>query len=160
MKEKETGYAAENSGTEEKRPVPTIGMELSFTAKRLHDSLRKAGEIAGMPDGYRKLLFPLAHEDGLTQLELAKRTHLSPPTVSVTLKKMEADGLLARLPDEKDQRTVRVYLTGEGRSLNTRVFEGMLKVDAERVKGFTPEEQETFRAMLRRMNHNLEGMNL
>ena len=43
---------------------------------------------------------------------------------------MEADGLLARLPDEKDQRTVRVYLTGEGRSLNTRVFEGMLKVAA------------------------------
>ena len=83
MKEEESRRTAEE--TEEKeRPSPTLGMELSFTAKHLHESLRKAGEIAGMPDGYRTLHFPLAHEDGLTQLELAKSAHLSPPTVSVT----------------------------------------------------------------------------
>ena len=159
MKEEESRRTAEE--TEEKeRPSPTLGMELSFTAKHLHESLRKAGEIAGMPDGYRKLPFPLAHEDGLTQLELAKSAHLSPPTVSVTLKKMEADGLLARLPDEKDQRTVRVYLTEEGRNLNKSVFESMLRVDARLVEGFTPEEQQAFHAMLRRMNQNLEGMNV
>ena len=160
MKEKEAVNAKEEAGDGGQRPVPTIGMELSFTGKHLHESLRKAQEITGMPDGYRKLLFPLAHEDGLTQLELAKRAHLSPPTVSVTLKKMEADGLLARQQDEKDQRTVRVYLTEEGRSLNARVFESMLKVDARLVEGFIPEEQEMLRSMLRRMNQNLEGMNV
>ena len=139
---------------------PTIGMELSGTHKRLHDALRRASEKAGLPEGYRKLLFHLEHGDGLTQLELAKKAHLSAPTVSVTLKRMESDGLLHRESDEKDQRNTRVYLTAEGRELNARVFESMLRVDAELVKGFSPEEQESFRHMLERMNQNLEGMNL
>ena len=160
MKEDETRRGPGPEETGGARPAPTLGMELAFTSKRLHENLRKAGETVGMPDGYRKLLFHLAHGEGLTQLELAKRAHLSAPTVSVTLKKMEADGLLDRLPDEKDQRTVRVYLTEEGRALNLQVFQSMLRVDARLVEGFSPEEQETFRSMLRRMNQNLEGMNV
>ena len=156
-----TGNAGERrKEAREEKPTPTLGMELSFTNKFLHDNLRKASETAGVPEGYRKMLIHLEHEDGLTQLELAKRAHVSPPTVSVTLKKMEADGLLTRLADEKDQRTVRVFLTEDGRSLNRRVFLSMMRVDEELVKGFSEEEKALFLSMLRRMNHNLEGMNV
>lgn len=141
-------------------PKPTIGMELSDTSKRLHDCLRKASEAVGLPASYRMFLFHLHHGDGLTQLELARRVKQSPPSVSVTLQKMERDGLLRRQTDEQDQRTIRVYLTEAGRELNERNHDAMLEVDNRLINGFTQEEQESFKSMLKRMNENLEGINL
>lgn len=141
-------------------PKPTIGMELSETSKRLHDCLRKASEAVGLPQSYRMFLFHLEHESGLTQLELAHRVKLSAPSVSVTLQKMERDGLLLRQTDEKDQRNTRVYLTDEGHALNARIHDAMFEVDNQLINGFTKEEQALFESMLKRMNENLEGMNL
>ena len=141
-------------------PKPTIGMELSETSKRLHDCLRKASEAAGLPQSYRLFLFHLEHESGLTQLELARRVKLSAPSVSVTLQKMERDGLLIRQTDEKDQRNTRVYLTEEGHALNAQVYDAVSEVDNRLIYGFTKEEQALFESMLKRMNENLEGMNL
>ena len=39
------------------------------------------------------------------------------PTITVMLHKMAAAGLIARRPDEKDQRLTRIYLTDAGRCL-------------------------------------------
>ena len=142
------------------RPEPTIGMELSFTSKRLHDCLRKAGEHVGLSQSYRGIMFQLEHEDGLTQLELARRTNVSPPTVSVTLQKMERAGLLERRPDENDQRSIRVYLTQDGHALNDRIHGEFQKVDMQLVEGFSEEEKQMIRHIFAKMNQNLEGMNL
>ena len=142
------------------RPEPTIGMELSATSNRLHDCLRKAGEHVGLSQSYRGIMFHLGHEDGLTQLELAKRTNVSPPTVSVTLQKMERAGLLERRPDENDQRSVRVYLTEEGQALNDRIHSEFYKVDMQLVEGFSEDEKQMIRRIFAKMNQNLEGMNL
>lgn len=141
-------------------PEPTIGMELAATSKRLHDCLRKAGEQVGLSQSYRGILFHLGHEDGLTQWELAKRTNVSPPTVSVSLQKMERAGLLERRTDENDQRSVRVYLTEEGHALNDRIYTEFYKVDMQLEAGFSQEEKKMIRRIFAKMNENLEGMNL
>ena len=141
-------------------PEPTLGMRLSETDKRLHNCLRKACEAVGLPQSYRQFLFHLELGDGLTQQELANRVRLSPPTVSVTLQKMEREGLLLRQPDEKDQRTIRVFLTDAGHDVNQRIHDALFAVDSRLTEGFSAEEQALFSSMLQRMNENLEGMNL
>jgi DNA-binding MarR family transcriptional regulator len=41
--------------------------------------------------------------------------HLSPPTVTATLQRMEKAGIIVRQADRSDQRLTRVSLTEEGR---------------------------------------------
>lgn len=82
--------------------------------------MRRAADEEGIPSGYRHLLFYLAHNDGVSQLELVKRTHLTAPTVSVTLQKMEHDGYITRTPDPDDQRQMKVCLTEKGQLIKRR----------------------------------------
>ena len=76
------------------------------------------------------------------QLELAKLTHLTAPTVSVTLQKMEQNGLITRTPDPQDMRQIRVRLTQQGRELHHIVVEIVKETEQNVLSGVTPEEQE------------------
>jgi MarR family transcriptional regulator, organic hydroperoxide resistance regulator len=58
----------------------------------------------------------LAERDGISQRELARGLHLSAPTVTTMLQRMEKAGTIERRPDATDQRVTRVCLTGEGRA--------------------------------------------
>lgn len=94
-------------------------MLMNDCARLFRHQMRKFADDAGVPDGYRTLLMHLAFakkrgEDSIIQYELAKHTHLTPPTVSVTLQKMERDGYITRVSDETDMRQMRVSLTDKG----------------------------------------------
>lgn len=57
----------------------------------------------------------LSARDGIGQSELAEALHVSRPTVTTMLQRMEASGMVERRADETDSRITRVYLTEEGR---------------------------------------------
>jgi len=117
--------------------------------------LREKTEKAGMNDSYRPFIHILYDQGGLTQLELAKITHLTAPTVSVTLQKMEQNGLITRTPDPKDMRQIRVSLTEQGRELHQVVFGIIRETEKNALDGITPEEQELLNRLLGRMKNNL-----
>lgn len=56
-----------------------------------------------------------AHE-GITQRDLAEMLHLSRPTVTTALQRLEQHGLVERWDDETDQRLTRIRLTEKGRT--------------------------------------------
>lgn len=69
----------------------------------------------GMKEGYRHIVYHLSHgDDGATQQTIVAHTHLSAPTVSVSLGRMERENIVRRVTDESDQRSVHVYLTDKG----------------------------------------------
>ncbi len=114
----------------------------------------------GSPEEFRQksnraILRELSIRDGVFQLDLAESTHLKPPTVSVTLGKLEADGIIFRAVDKVDQRATRVYLTEKGRGLNANLHARLRKADAIALEGFSDEEKATLNAMLGRMIDNL-----
>lgn len=55
--------------------------------------------------------------DGLSQADLADALHVSRPTVTSMLQKMEAAGTIERRDDAHDSRITRVYATAEGRQV-------------------------------------------
>jgi len=65
-------------------------------------------------------LLVLAQADGMSQSDLASMLHVSRPTVTTMLQKMEASGTIERRSDEHDQRVTRLYLTPKGRELAER----------------------------------------
>lgn len=67
--------------------------------------------------GQELLLMQLLERDGQTQSELLAAAGLDHSTVSKSLRRMQAAGLLTREPAEHDRRVLRVRLTNQGRAL-------------------------------------------
>lgn len=102
----------------------------------------------------RLILIVLAHNDGLTQLEIAQMTHLKPPTVSVTLGKMEALGYVRREADEKDLRAVKVFITDKGRLEHDEKLSQIKEIDKLAIEGLSEEELAGLMRLLFRIRDN------
>ena len=105
---------------------------------------RKETEALGVKNAYRPLLSALYVEDGGTQLSLADRTGIKAPTVSITLRKMEKEGIVDRVVDESDLRKTHVYLTKKGRSLTEDMNKCIEEINALFTAGMTKEQEEFF----------------
>ncbi len=136
----------------EKTPM----MEIDTVSKLMHDRMRVLCEEAGVSSGYRRVLFVLAHRDGITQSELTRFAHVSAPSVSVTVEKMEREGLLVRTPDDKDARQLRLSLTEAGLALDKKIIECIKLAEKEALEGFDESECEKLKAFLVRISDNLE----
>ena len=124
---------------------------------RLFHTRMKGVELVGVmsQDSARLIMRELAREDGVTQLHLTHLTHLKAPTVSVTLRKMEEEGLVERKQDQDDLRAIRVYLTAFGKEHNRRVFSRLRELDVLLMQGFDETETEMLRTLLIRMRDNI-----
>jgi len=136
----------------EELQVPQL---INFSARRFQEQMRKISERLGIKDSYRPVLGQLAHKDGVTQLQLAQAARLTAPTISVTVQRMEADGLVERRHDEHDLRQIRVYLTEKGKALDRQARGYLGMMDQKMMRGITEEEIELMRPILVRMLKNL-----
>ncbi len=120
----------------------------------MHRAKREC-EKHGVSKGYHKILMELAHNEGATQLQLVKLTHLTAPTVSVALGKMETEGLVRREADTADMRQMKVYLTEKGREKVELVRETFHETEQVLLKDIPQEEVDAAVAVLRKMLINL-----
>ena len=120
--------------------------------------MRKAADELNIPSGYRHVLIYLAHRDGVSQYELAKCSHLTAPTVSVILQKMEKDGYIERRPDENDQRQMRVFLTSMGKELERQTKVKADETELLAMSCLSPEEKEIFKEYLLRIYGNMQEL--
>lgn len=103
----------------------------------------------------RIVMSHLAVKGSMGQLEIVKLTRLKPPTVSVLLGRMEEEGYIVRIPDEKDRRAVRVTLTEKGVAYDRRQLDRISNNDQIAVAGLTHKEQAVLEDLLLRMRDNL-----
>ena len=103
--------------TQNNEHIKTIIMKVNDVSKKFRDYMRKESDKLGLNSAYRPILFHLIKNEGLTQAEIAEKTLLKAPTVSLTLQKMEYEGLIVRKTDEVDQRQTRVYSTEKGHEI-------------------------------------------
>ena len=108
-------------------------------------------------NSYRHLLFHLAHQDGRTQLELARLTHLKPPTVSVSLAKLEAEGYVERVADPEDLRQTRVYLTEKGQEVDRRARIAIDEIESRVTECLSEAERAELLSLLVKLHDNLTG---
>ena len=98
-----------------------ILMLIADVQKIFHNHMRKVSDENNIVNCYRPIVFFLAHHEGMTQLDLVKRTRLKAPTISLALRKMEQEGLVKRVIDEEDARKVLVYLTDKGHEYDDKM---------------------------------------
>lgn len=110
----------------------------------------------GVTRGQFPVLLALWEQEGATQTQLAEQLAVEQPTMANTLKRMERDGLIVRVPDAEDRRQAHVHLTDRGRGLEAVLTASARETNAAALAGLEPEERQQFLALVRRVIHNLE----
>jgi MarR family transcriptional regulator, organic hydroperoxide resistance regulator len=111
----------------------------------------------GVHEGQQFILRRLWAEDGQTPGEIAKSLGLATSTVTRAATRMEATGLLAREPHERDRRLVRLRLTARGRALEKDIDAEMDQLTERALGSFGPDEQAAVVVALEKIRANLEG---
>lgn len=110
----------------------------------------------GVHPGQLPFLNAISRQEGISQRELAERLHVKPPTVAVTVKRLEKAEVICRKPDPNDMRISRIYLTEKGAGLS-RQIEVVVQANEEALSaGFSEEELEQVKNFFDRMMQNLD----
>jgi len=149
----------ENDTERPRRPEhmrePTPMMLVNEVSKIFHNILRETGEQYNIQNSFRAILFHLSIKDGVTQLHLSQVTHLKPPTISVTLQKMENEGYVTRVADQYDMRQTHVYITEKGAQYNNKIREIIKSIEEKITGDFSQEELQLLTELLKKMRSSM-----
>lgn len=140
---------------EELRDIP-LSPRLIVEISRLLRARMQREEHGVMAQSTARLVMShLAVNESLGQLDIVNLTHLKPPTVSTLLRRMEGEGYITRVTDERDKRAIRVALSEKGRAFDREHLRRLSTNDHQAVAGLSGDEQKTLEALLLRVRDNL-----
>ncbi|MGQ9850617.1 MAG: MarR family winged helix-turn-helix transcriptional regulator [Aggregatilineaceae bacterium] len=94
------------------------------------------------------VLRALYEQDGLSASHLAALVCRHPSSMTTLLDRMEEKGLLRREMDAADRRSVRIFLTAQGRACRPQVEAVAERLDRLIKDSLSPEQLDTFRRVL------------
>ena len=140
-------------------PEQSVG----YLMRRVLSGFVQQIEVEFEPSGLTRAqwlpLFKLSRGDVGTAAEMARVCELDAGATTRLLDRLEDKGLVQRERSDEDRRVVNLSLTREGRQAAKVVPEVLSRVHNGALAGFTPEEWETLKSLLRRMLANLDAMN-
>lgn len=89
--------------------------------------------------------------------DIEEEFHLSHPTVSGLLSRLEKKNFIVFRPDEKDGRCKRIVISEKGIRCHERIYHVISENEQRIVRGFSREEQEQFASLLVRAVENMGG---
>lgn len=101
------------------------------------------------------VLFELWNTDGQSQIEIANRLRLSPPTINKMVKSLTQNGFVATKACPHDGRIMRVYITPKGAAIRPSVEEKWRKLDELLGTNLTPTEQLVLTQLFSKLLENL-----
>lgn len=123
------------------------------TDQTITDTLDKLGLTASQG---RVLGYVAHHPEPPCPRDIESDFHLSHPTVSGLLSRLEQKGFLQLRTDPQDRRCKRIYLLEKGSACQAQIQQRIHRHEAQLVRGFTPEEQAQFADFLQRAIENLQ----
>lgn len=111
---------------------------------------------AGVSLGAFELLSAIHGSGGRgTQIEIANRLGITPPSLSETVKSAVARGFVEQHTDSDDGRRKILKLTPAGRKAMQTIVKGVNTAEAQMVDGIDPVQLVSVVDVLRRVNRNL-----
>ncbi|MBO5092683.1 MAG: MarR family transcriptional regulator [Clostridia bacterium] len=105
--------------------------------------------------GARFILKTLSIDNGITQNEIVRVTHLKGSTISVALNQMEKEGLVEREDSSTDLRKVRVYITEKGLETKKKIDEIIKTIEKSAFKDVSQKDLHTALYVVSTMINNL-----
>ena len=110
----------------------------------------------GIHPGQLPALLLVSHQEGMSLKQLADALHVKPPTMTVSVQRMEKMGLLEKREDKKDQRVYQIYLTEKGKETLDEAKQIALDNYQLATEGITREELAIVKDCFTRMTENLK----
>ena len=101
-------------------PEPELVARLRLTIMRLARRLRQQAASTDVTPSMLSVMSTLEGRGSLTLGEVAEAESVRPPTMTKIIGRLEAAGLVARIPDPQDKRITRVGLSRAGARLIER----------------------------------------
>lgn len=111
----------------------------------------------GLYPGQIPIMAVLRKKDGYSQKEIAKHLGIKPPTVTVSIQRLEKSGFVYRKPDENDQRITRIYLTDKGHSTIQMGMRNMEQLEQSVFGNFSETEICLLRRFFLQILENIEN---
>ncbi len=138
-------YRAENS----------VGYVIRATHLTFAKYLRNRLQPHKVTPGQWFFLRALWEEEGLSQRELSRRVRTTEPTTVSALRLLARNGLIERVRNTQDRRTINIFLTPKGRELKDTLLPGVLELNRIATEGLSSEEVHDAFRILNKMQQNV-----
>lgn len=131
---------------------------LRVAAHGLHRVTERWAENNGLSEGRLQILFRLRQRrEGVALGELAELMSVSPRNITGLIDNLERDGLVSRVPDPADRRSVIARLTPEGERRIKSIWKAAINHQLPVVEGLTTEELQQLRHLCLKLARNFAG---
>jgi DNA-binding MarR family transcriptional regulator len=134
---------------------------LRVAGKLMHLNMERWAERHDLSEGRMAVLFRLrkAPEQRLAMSELASGIGVSPRNITGLVDHLAEDGLVERIPDPADRRSIQAQLTQTGIDKVDSIWRASIEAQSELIKHFTKNELTQLRHLcLRLVQHRREGV--
>lgn len=132
-----------------------LGLAVNTLGRNITWSLAQRTARHGVFPGVNPVIAWLMQLSESTQSELSRLVGIEQPTMAVTLKRMERDGLISRSPDPTHGRRATVRLTPKGRKLSQLMTKAAREVEKLAKQGLSAREVDEFFRVANLMTQNL-----
>ena len=133
-----------------------IVSQIKRLSDRIFERILAKQNIDAFNGAQGRILYVLWQEEHISLKELADRTGLAPTTLTSMTDRMEAAGLLRRVPDKSDRRKTLLALTEKARGLEKDYREVSAQMTGLFYAGFSEKEMEMCETLLLRIYANLK----
>ena len=135
----------------------TVSFLLAKVTTAFRNSLERHMGAIGLHGGQIFVLLELWKQDGLRQIDLAKRLNLSAPTVNKMLKGLIEINLVTRSRIADDGRSTRVFLTKRGFGMREEIETQWLELEESCLLGLTETERLVLFELLGKLRNTYPG---
>jgi DNA-binding MarR family transcriptional regulator len=133
----------------------TVGQQLMLASRLYRARMAELLTEIGIFPGQEVVLQALSETDGATMGELSRTLRVRPPTVSKTVTRLAAQGLVERRSREDDARIVLVSLTKDGSAKLERIGELIGRMEEEIDDILDEKDAKRLRKLLRRLSKGM-----
>ncbi len=130
-----------------------------FWLHRLYTAMRRQFAVAvadyEITPEHWQVMAGLYQKGARTPQDLADYTGADASTITRRVDQLEKRGLLRRIPNPEDRRSIHLELTTEGKQLTPRIARVAKELNELAMIGMSAAERSAFQAILRRMIRNL-----
>ena len=109
----------------------------------------------GIGSGQFMFLLELYKKDGKNQEEIAEDLKMDKGTTARALKKLEEQGFLTRLKDEKDKRSNKIYLSDKAKNIREDIFDILDDWNKQITRSLAKEEVKMLEDLLEKVCKNI-----
>lgn len=137
------------------KPEQSAGYLVRDTHLLFAKALRNRLQAHQITPGQWYFLRTLWDEEGLSQRELSRRVGTTEPTTVSALRLLARNGMVERVRNPKDRRTINIFLTDTARAMKAELMPVAVEVNDIATAGLTDDEFDQLRSLLKKVRENL-----